>query len=260
MNFSSQTALYAEEMKKVLKALLVDDEDVSKVLLTALLKGHEEIDLIGTASSLDEAERFAAKHRPDLIFLDIHLKGENGFDLLARLSYAPQVIFVTSHTSYAVRAFEVDAVDYLVKPVSAPRLGLALSRLRQRNATSETTQAAGSEDVIIQREAGRLHVIPVPKIAAIVSEGNFTRVYLKGAEKGGEVLFLCRMIGEWEAMLPSDTFLRADRTVLFNLGHVREIVSLSRNLSAVHVEGVEDRFELGRAGSTRLREALRRPR
>ncbi len=80
----------------MLRALLVDDEEISRKMLGSLLKDHEEIDLLGSAPSLDEAERFAAKHKPDLIFLDVHLKGENGFDLLSRLTYAPQVIFVTS--------------------------------------------------------------------------------------------------------------------------------------------------------------------
>ncbi|SDU12973.1 two component transcriptional regulator, LytTR family [Verrucomicrobium sp. GAS474] len=240
-------------MKRVLKALLVDDEEMNHKILKVLLKGYPEIEIIGTASTLAEAERFAAGHRPDLIFLDIHLKEENGFDLLSRLSYAPQVIFVTSHITYAVRAFEIDAVDYLIKPVTIPRLDQALARLRRRTVETPSSEPAESDDVIIQRESGRLHVIPVAKIVAIVSEGNFTRVYLQG----GEVLFLCRMIGEWERMLPAHTFLRADRTALFNLSCVRAVTSLSRNLSSVVVDGLEERFELGRAGSTRLREALR---
>ncbi|HEY8965598.1 MAG TPA: LytTR family DNA-binding domain-containing protein [Candidatus Methylacidiphilales bacterium] len=243
--------------EKLFRALVVDDERVPALLTQSLLKEHDEIELVGAAASLDEAARLASELRPNLIFLDIHLKGESGFDLLARLPYAPQVIFVTAHAHYAVRAFEVDAVDYLIKPLNAERLKLALSRLSRRSAEPAPvqTEPAGNEDVIVQRESGRLHVIPVPKIAAIASEGNFTRVYLRG----GEVLFLCRMIGEWEKMLPGETFLRADRTFLFNLSHVREIVSLSRNLSAVQVDGVEEKFELGRTGSTRLREALRRP-
>lgn len=239
-------------MNKKITVLLVDDEESARSALRLLLARRPGIEVVGEAANLTEAVRLASTHRPDLILLDIVVGRESGFDLLRRLDYAPQIIFVSAHPLHAVRAFEINAVDFLVKPATLERFDAALARVRGRAAEMAPLplRAGGT---VVQREAGRFHVIPVEQIAVVVSEGNFSRVYLRD----GESLFLRRLIGEWEAMLPAPPFVRVDRSTIFSLTLVREVAISSRDLTRVGVEGTERKFELGRAGSSRLRAALR---
>ena len=244
-------------MKTGLRTLLVDDERPARNYLRRLLAAHPEIEIVGEAANVTDAARIANDKRPELLFVDIQMSPENGFALLPRLEYAPHIIFVTGYDHYAVRAFEVNAVDYLLKPVRPERLATAIGHL---GLTSKPTHADPAKSVpfqnsyvILLSEAGRHYALPIARIGAIASEGNFTRLY----QTDGETLFLRRTLAEWETLLPNPPFFRADRSLLFNLSFLRGLTALSRDEAVVKIEGVNYEFELGRAGSTRLRKALR---
>ena len=113
-----------------MKALIIDDERLARKELGNLLAAHEGITVVGEAANVHEAEVLIAEHHPDLLFLDINMPGGTGFDLLERLDHAPQVIFVTAYDEHALKAFAVNALDYLLKPIDPERLAAALGKLR----------------------------------------------------------------------------------------------------------------------------------
>jgi len=165
-----------------------------------------------------------------------------------------EIVFVTSEKDRALQAFEVGAVGYLLKPVTAPRLAETLARLRTpAPAAKEAAPGAfDRNDTILLREAGRLHAIPVEKICLIVAEGSFTHVHLRTGEK----LFLSQTIGKWEAALPSSLFLRLDRGILVNRSRIVKAEALSRDRTMLHVDPLAAPVELGRVGASRLRKHL----
>jgi len=138
-----------------MKALLIDDERLARLELRRLLAGHPEVEIAGEARGGEEALALIPKLAPDLIFLDIQMPGMSGFDLLERLEELPQVIFTTAYDEYALKAFEVNALDYLLKPVAQNRLAAALARVRPR------TEPARLEQVFV-RDGERCWIVRLP--------------------------------------------------------------------------------------------------
>jgi two-component system, LytTR family, response regulator len=158
-----------------MKALVIDDERLARLELRRLLAAHPAVEIAGEARDGEEALAMIAKLEPDVIFLDIQMPGMSGFDLLERLEDLPQVIFTTAYDEYALKAFEVNALDYLLKPVAPARLAAALARVRPR------TEPARLEQVFV-RDGDRCWIVRLPDIFLLESEGNYTRVYF-GSER-----------------------------------------------------------------------------
>jgi two-component system LytT family response regulator len=125
-------------MKNIFKAVIVDDERLARKELSLLLSEYPNIEIVGEAASVSKAQDLIAKLNPDLIFLDIQMPGESGFDLINTISTSAQIIFVTAFDEYAIRAFEINALDYLLKPVNPSRLKEAISRLDSKPKMEET--------------------------------------------------------------------------------------------------------------------------
>ena len=247
-------------MNTRLRTLLVDDEPPARERLARMLSVHAGVEVIGEAGDVEAAADFCARHRPDLIFLDIQLPRASGFDLLPRLTGAPRIIFVTAFDRFAVRAFEVNAVDYLLKPVHPARLTVALQRVM---GGGEALGGAGTlagvpslpfteGDQIILTEDRGFRMVPVVSIVLIEAEGNFTRVHLQG----GAPAFIRRTLGQWQRLLPPSVFVRLDRSVLIRPGAVRHLRSESRDRVLVEVEGVRPVLELRRRAALRLRQVM----
>jgi len=239
------------------RALLVDDDAIARSCLRAFLGQHPEVAIVAEASDLASAARAARDHLPNLIFLDIHLDTEDGFSLLPHLPappHAPEIVFVTSEKARALQAFEVGAVGYLLKPITAPRLAETLTRLRSPASTAKEALdgTLDQNDTVLLREAGRLHAISIEKISLILAEGSFTHVHLRTGEK----LFLSQTIGKWEASLPPALFLRLDRSTLVNRSRITKAEARSRNCTLLHVDPLPAPVELGRIGASRLRKLL----
>jgi len=238
-------------MKRPLSALVVDDERPARQLLCELLARHPEVKVRGEADGVAEAARLAAELRPDVIFLDVQMPPGTAFDLLPRLPVGPAIVFVTAHDDFAVRAFEVNALDYLLKPVHPRRLARTIERL----AGAETAGPAGPlrpDDLVMLKDGGRMKMVPISSLAAIWAEGAYTRVFPGGEEP----MLILRSIGEWESLLPSPPFLRADRSVILNKDLVRDAQVTGRNEMRVQFAGVERPILLGRSAAVRLRRAL----
>lgn len=229
----------------MLRALIVDDEPLAIRAMQRLLAAHADVEVVGTADTLEAAAGLVAGSRPDLILLDIDLGTGNGFDLLGRLEPPPRVVFVTAHAQHAVEAFTVDAVDYLLKPVLPERLAAALARV------ARLIPDRPARTLELRMPNGTLLAEP-GEIAALSAEGDFTRVHLALQPS----LLILRTLSQFEAMLPVPPFRRLGRSVVINLDRVRRLQWRGRNLALVSLDGLDAPLPLGRVAAARLRAAL----
>ena len=238
-------------MTATFRALLVDDEAPARARLRTLLAAHPEVEIVGEANSVAEAARQCARLRPNLLFLDIQMPREDGFALLPRLDEVPATIFVTAYDRFAVRAFEVNATDYLLKPVHPDRLALALRRLALPRAEPELTPLRMDDTVFLRSDRG-LRIVPVEEITHIEAEENYTLVHLAD----GSSMLIRRGISNWEESLPPERFVRVHRSLIVNHGAVRSLVAESRDSTRLEIVGRPNPLILARRASLRLRRSL----
>ena len=226
-----------------MKALIIDDERLARLELRRLLGAHPEVEITGEARGGEEALALIPKLVPDVIFLDIQMPGMSGFDLLERLEDLPQVIFTTAYDEYALKAFEVNALDYLLKPVAPARLAAALARVRPR------TEPARLEQVFV-RDGDRCWIVRLPDIFLLESEGNYTRVNF-----AGERPLIRRSLNALEEQLDPAMFFRAGRKEIVNLKWIQKVdISVAGGL-VVTLRGGRT-VEMSRRQSSKLREIL----
>jgi two-component system LytT family response regulator len=227
----------------MMKALLIDDERLARVELRRLLAAHREVEIVGEARNGQEALERIAQLSPDLLFLDIQMPGMTGFDLLERLDDVPRVIFTTAYDEYAIKAFEVNALDYLLKPIAPDRLSAALSRAVPRAAAKRLEQ-------VFVRDGDRCWIVRLPEIFLLESEGNYTRLYF-----GAERPLIRRSLNVLEPQLDPTVFFRASRKVILNLQWIDKVdIGVAGGLS-VKLRGGHN-VEMSRRQSERLREIL----
>jgi two-component system LytT family response regulator len=227
-----------------MKAVIVDDERLARVELRRLLRVHPEIDVVGEARTGNEAIALLRATAADVLFLDIQMPGMTGFDLLEEIEDVPQVIFTTAFDHYAIRAFEVNALDYLTKPIAPARLAAALARLRPRSSTTRLDQ-------VFIRDGDRCWIVRLPDVFLLESEGNYTRMHF-----GGERPLIRRSLDALEAALDSATFFRANRRQMINLRAIQKTSIVDSDILAVELRGGAT-VELSRRQAIRLRSLLR---
>ncbi len=197
-----------------MKALIVDDERLARNELRRLLGAHAEIEIVGEARDAFEAAKLIREAEPDLLFLDIQMPEQNGFELLEQLDDVPLVIFTTAYDHYAIQAFEVSALDYLLKPVTPERLASALAKLPR---AVEPVQLS-KPDRIFVRDGERCWFVGLTEISVMESEGNYTRLYFDDARP-----LLPRSLNYLEARLDAAIFFRASRKHILNLRHIASL-------------------------------------
>ncbi len=211
-----------------MKALIVDDERLARAELRRLLEAHAEIEIAGEARDAEEALAQIERLQPDLLFLDIQMPGRNGFELLAELDRVPLVIFTTAYDEYALKAFEVNALDYLLKPVAPDRLDAALARAAVRKArpATDVTQR------IFVKDGDRCWFVTLTEVALLESEGNYSRLYF-----GGNRPLLLRSLNYLEERLDPAIFFRAGRKHILNLRFIESIDPWANGGFLVHLRG-----------------------
>jgi two-component system, LytTR family, response regulator len=205
------------------RVLLIDDEPLARLELRRLLRAHPQVEVVGEAGTMNDARTLLSQPGYDLVFLDIQLRGGNGFDLLDSTVPGAHVVFVTAYDRYAVRAFEVNALDYLLKPVTAARLASALERLERSRAHPESAAAPNRlsvDDRVFVKTSTASRFVHVSSLAAIKTCENYTELLLDT----GERLLVLRALKTWEEILPEERFVRVHRQSLVNLAHIRKIV------------------------------------
>lgn len=237
-----------------LRAIIVDDEAPSRELLQELLAAHPNVQVIGEANSVATAAALCADLRPNLIFLDVQMPDGDGFSLLPKLDPLPAVVFVTAFDEFAVRAFEVNAVDYLSKPVRPDRLAHALQRIIREPRPTHSAALLEDDRIFLHSDA-RLRVVYVTEISGIEAQENYSLVHLMD----GTSSLIRRSMSEWEKVLPKQCFLRTHRSLIVNLQAVKKVVMDARDEIGVELPGFSAPIRLGRRAALRLRRALRQP-
>lgn len=232
-----------------MRILIVDDEHLARQAMRRLLAAHPEAEIVGEADSIETALAAIKQCEPQLVFLDIELGGGDGFDLLATLERPPVIVFVTAYAEYAVEAFEVNAVDYLLKPVASERLAESLARAERQLALARPVSGAR---VVALRTPEQTILVPASDIAALRADGDFTHVLV--ADQAPVMIW--RTLSHFEELLPAPPFLRVSRSLIINRDRVRKIEAPSRDSVQVTLEGVAEALVLGRTAAARLREAL----
>jgi len=238
-------------MAKQISAVVVDDERLARVELCDLLAAYDNVHVIGEAATLREAEQVIQEQQPTVIFLDIQLGSESGFDLLNRAEISCEVIFVTAYDYYAVRAFEVNAVDYLLKPVNPARLDETLKRLEGGSETPSPplAQRYTLEDRLFVRVRRRWRFLRIDEIRCIEAAGDYSSVYTVDGEK----LLLNKPMRAWEEQLPAPIFVRIHRSVIVNLNEVERVDSWTNRTFRVHIKGVDEPFPMSRRYAAKLK-------
>lgn len=198
-----------------MRVLIVDDERLARAELRRLLAAHPDVTIAGEAANAPEAIEQVAQLRPDVLLLDVQMPGASGFDLLQALDDPPEVIFTTAFDRYALQAFEVNALDYLQKPIQAPRLAAALQRAARRLHLHEPAPAPAAPRQLFIKDGERCWFVETGRIRLCESDGNYARVYFDA-----ERPLLLRSLNQLEERL-GPRFVRASRRHLVNLEHVR---------------------------------------
>lgn len=232
-----------------LGALIVDDERLARQELRALLQAHPEVHVQGEAATLEEGAALVQQFDPAVVFLDMQLVGQRGFDLLAHVDEAPPIIVVSAHDRYAWRAFEVEAIDYLLKPVRPERLAQALERLRRERPTA-ASPALAYEDRVYLTERGRMHAVALTEILWLQAADDYVEIH-----RAAHPVVLDRStLTMWQHRLPDEHFARIHRSTLVNLNHVASIARAPHATYWVHVRGHEQPLRMSRRYAAALRQ------
>jgi two-component system LytT family response regulator len=202
-----------------MKSLIVDDEPLARRELRRLLAEFPWVEIVGEAGDVNEAQARIETLAPDLLFLDIQMPGGSGFDLLARLDHVPRVIFTTAYDHHAVRAFEVSALDYLLKPIEPQRLAAALTKAR--SIPEDRAVEIRPHDVLERlfvRDGVRCWFVPLREVSMLVAEGNYVRLFW-----GKERPLLGRPLHSLEQRLDPKRFFRANRRQIVNVEFIENV-------------------------------------
>jgi two-component system LytT family response regulator len=205
-------------MKKI-KVIIVDDERSSREELKKALKSYEDFVLIGEAENADDAKDLIETKMPDLIFLDIQMPEKSGFDLLESLDNVPAVLFTTAYDQYAIQAFEVNALDYLMKPIREERFAKAIEKIRGMiSLKSSLNNSVEKERKIFIKDGEKRFFIQLDEIYLIESLENYTRLFFQGKKA-----LQRRSLRQWEEMLDENIFFRINRTEIVNIKYIQEV-------------------------------------
>jgi two-component system LytT family response regulator len=241
-------------MGQQLKSLIVDDERLARQDLMSLLAEHENIRVVGEADSVATALDAIQRLKPDLLFLDIQMPGESGFDLLEKAAIEAHVIFVTAYDEYAIRAFEVNALDYLLKPVNPERLSQAIERLTTTHLPQpeEKWRKLTCDDRLFLMMGQHLKFLKVSSVLCIRAAGDYSEV--KTVDGASDLTL--KTMKEWEHRLPEQVFCRIHRSTIINMEYVEKIEEWFKHSFRVHLRGLEEPFTMSRRYAARLKEKL----
>ncbi len=241
-----------------LRVLVVDDEALARQLAVEYLEACDGVEVAGTCANGYEAVKAVSDAMPDVLLLDVQMPKLSGFDVLELIGPGPAVVFATAHDEYALKAFDVHAVDYLLKPFSQVRLAEALVRARQRLATRDTTPIDGLRaelrsvrvERILVRDAGKVFIVPVETLEYVQAQDDYVLLRTQGRN-----LLKEQPISSLEAQLDPDRFVRIHRSWIINLARLArvELEAKDRRVAVLH-DGT--RLPISRSGHQRLNEVL----
>lgn len=234
-----------------LNAIIVDDERLARVSLKKLLEPHREIEVTGEANSIERALELINLDKPHLIFLDIQLSGETGFDLLELIDNSIKIVFVTAYDEYAIRAFEVNAVDYLLKPVNPERLKISIERVLSSEKTqkNEAKSYEYSDSIYVKLNNYASRFIKISSITFIEPVGNYSRI----VTIEGKHCLVLKTLKQWQEELPDNNFVRIHRSSIVNIEHVERIEKKSNSPHRAYLKNFPEPLEVSRRYAQKLK-------
>lgn len=215
-----------------MRALIIDDERLARDELRRLLLEHPQVEIVGEAAGVQEGLQQIARLSPELIFLDVQMPDGSGFDLLTALEQPPAVIFTTAYDRYAIRAFDVSALDYLLKPVDPPRLAQALQKRLPAPVAAAAEPPPPQDGKVFIKDGERCWFVALDDIVLFESEGNYTRVYFDHHRP-----LLLRSLSQMETRLDAAKFMRISRSQIVNLARVTGIAPAPAGGMALTLQG-----------------------
>jgi two-component system LytT family response regulator len=238
------------------KAIIIDDERLARNELKKLLLDFPQIEIIDEAANANEGAEKIELHNPDLIFLDIQMPGKTGFDMLQELDKAPHVIFTTAYDEFALKAFEVNALDYLMKPIEPKRLADALQKLQQ----VEEKEAAGNgsfnrsllgeHDQVFVKDGERCWFVKLSEVRLFESVGNYAKVFFAGNKP-----LILKSLNALEERLDEKVFFRANRKHIVNLRMIEKIEPYFNGGLLLEIQGGE-KVEVSRRQAVKFKEMM----
>jgi two-component system LytT family response regulator len=226
-----------------IKVLVIDDERLAREELKRHLQNHTVFELVGEAADADEAAALITKLKPDLLLLDIQMPGRSGFELLESLEWVPAVIFTTAFDAYAVKAFEINAFDYLVKPIRDERFAMAVNRVKEQVAkrqetSGQDTSEQGGQDTrggelqhLFVKEGDRYYMIKTDEISLIESAGNYAKIYFNQQK-----VLIKKSLNQLEKTLDATVFFRVSRQEIINTTFISQMQALPNGQLAVKLK------------------------
>ena len=244
---------------KSFKTLIIEDERLAREELKLLLKDYLEIEIIGEAKNGEEGLQKIKEQKPDLLFLDVSMPGMTGFEMLKHLEEIPRVIFVTAYDEYALKAFEVNALDYILKPVDPDRFKEAIAKLtapeddfisNQAESLSRKNRQLTLNDRVFIKDGEKCWFIELSKVRMLESEGNYVKVYFDNFKP-----LILRSLNSFEDRLDPEYFFRANRKFIINLNWVSNIENWFNGGLQVELRDGE-KVEISRRQAIRFKELL----
>ncbi len=246
-----------------MRAVVIEDSRLARNGLIRMLQSHPSVAVVGEAEHPQGAREIIAAERPDLLFLDIHMPGESGFQLLESLDYTPKIIFTTAYAEYAIQSFEHNTVDYLLKPISEERLATAIAKLSTAQAQDTDTPASAApldlSSRLFVKDNEHCFLIALNQIQYIESCKNYVQIFFtnNGGNSGTEnkKAFVKKSLNLVETRLPASSFFRVSRQYIVNLN---AIMSIALSVSEGYELTMEDgqTIEVSRRNAARLKERL----
>ncbi|GAA4466438.1 LytTR family DNA-binding domain-containing protein [Nibrella saemangeumensis] len=240
-----------------MRALLIDDERLARNELRRLLENFPKVEVIGEAANAEEGVRLIEELQPDLLFLDIQMPGKNGFELLQSIDgKAPEVIFTTAYDEYALKAFEFNALDYLLKPVDLNRLTEALNRVEENHQplpdspVGENNKMLGESDQVFVKDGEKCWFVKLGKVRLFESMGNYVRLYFDDQKP-----LVLKSLNSLEDRLDPNTFFRANRKHIINLQWIDKIEPWFSGGLLVTLQG-GDKIEISRRQAIRFKDLM----
>lgn len=214
----------------MIKAVIVEDSRLARNELKELIKNHGDIEIVGEAENVDEGYKLINETQPDLLFLDINMPEKDGFELLEMLDKVPITVFTTAFDEYAIKSFEYNALDYILKPINAKRFAKAIEKVKaqlegsttengQENATNEAKEKLTESSQIFIKDGDKCWLVKIGDISLFEIVGNYTRVYFKG-----EKPMLYKSLNQVEEKLPEHNFFRVNRQQIINVNYIANVV------------------------------------
>jgi two-component system, LytTR family, response regulator len=238
-------------MQKQFRALIVDDERLSRKELVTMLSGYEKILVVGEAEDVPSAMKAIKELNPDVIFLDIQMPGQSGFELIENSEIDTKIIFVTAYDEFAIRAFEVNALDYLLKPVNPERLRNSIERLEiSESIKVNENKKINYQDRLFLLINSHYKFLKVNSVLSITSAGDYTEILTTDGLRG----LTHKSMAEWEQRLPENYFCRIHRSTIINMEYIERTEEWFNQSLRIYVKGVQIPFVMSRRYAAKIKD------